>query len=85
MMTKAKKKAKKAPLAELPEPADREFGAVHHRCRCDRDRAIEMITAHGYRVDADQGDVVIVEGDREAFDLWSASNERGNDAGDGDS
>ena len=44
-----------------------------------------MITAHGYRVDADQGDVVIVEGDREAFDLWSASNERGNDAGDGDS
>jgi hypothetical protein len=84
-MAKAKKTTKKAPPAELPGPADREFGAVHHRCRCDRDRAIEMITAHGYRVDADQGDVVIVEGDREAFDLWSASNERGNDAGDGDS
>ena len=83
-MAKAKKTTKKAKLAELPEPAEREFGAVHHRCRCDRDRAIEMITAYGYRVDADQGQEVIVEGDRQAFDSWSLANERGNDAGDGD-
>jgi hypothetical protein len=83
-MAKAKKTTKKAKLAELPEPTEREFGAVHHRCRCDRDRAIEMITAYGYRVDADRGQEVIVEGDREAFDLWSAANERGNTAGDGD-
>ena len=83
-MTKAKKTTKKAKLAELPEPTGREFGPVHHRCRCDRDRAIEMITAYGYRVDADQGQQVIVEGDRQAFDLWSASNEPGTDAGSGD-
>tara|TARA_R110000850_G_C9592117_1_gene427602 strand:+ start:125 stop:379 length:255 start_codon:yes stop_codon:yes gene_type:complete len=84
-MTKAKKSTKKPAPAELPAPEDREFGPVHHRCRCDRDRAIEMITAHGYRVDADQGASVIVEGDREAFDRWSAANEPGRNAGDGDS
>jgi len=70
--TPKKKAPKKAPALEaLPEAEVREFGPVVHRWRAPRSHAIGMIRALGYRVAADEGDRVIIEGDAEAHGRWT--------------